>query len=339
MSCLYKLLLSLLSTRVSTIAIENELMSPNQKSAHPHKGCHEHTFTLQSIIADAKHNQKDCFIVWLDHRNAFGSVPHDAIYQTLAHMGYPMSFINLIQNAYQNSTTTIQTSSGETPAIPILSGVKQGCPISTILFNLSSEILIRSISAKAAEDPKLAYSIHNHPVSVFAYADDLVLISRSRTGLQTFPDATSSAADTLNLSFRPDKCSSLSLLNKRSSANAGSRIGSTIYSVQNHEIPAMAKDDSINYLGAPFGLLRQSSDFDNITSHLIKDLDLIRHSLLALWQKMDAIRTFIQPCLTYALRVLAITQASLKEYHKALTAALRKIINLPHQATNSYLFP
>ena len=32
MSCLYKLLMSLLSTRVSTIAIENELMSPNQKA-------------------------------------------------------------------------------------------------------------------------------------------------------------------------------------------------------------------------------------------------------------------------------------------------------------------
>ena len=111
--------------------------------------------------------------------------------------------------------------------------------------------------------------MHNHPVSTLAYADDLVLISKSQDGLQSFLDATSTAADILNISFRPDKCSSLSLLlNKRSSANAGSRIGSTIYSVQANEIPAMAKDDSIKYLGVPFGLLRQSSDCDDITSHL-----------------------------------------------------------------------
>ena len=314
-------------------------MSPNQKSARPHEGCHEHTFTLQSIISDAKRNQKDCFIAWLDLRNAFGSVPHDAIYLTLAHMGFPTSFIQLIQNAYQNSSTTIRTSSGETPAIPILSGVKQGCPISAILFNLASEILIRSVTAKAAENPRLPYSIHNHPVSILAYADDLVLISKTRDGLQSFLDETSSAADILNLSFRPDKCSSLSLLlNKRSAANAGSRIGSTTYSVQDNEIPAMTKDDSVKYLGVPFGLLRQSSDYDDITSHLIKDLELIRDSLLAPWQKLDAIRTFLQPCLTYALRASPVTQASLKELHNTLTATLRKIMNLPRRATNSYLF-
>ena len=339
MSCLYKLFMSLLSTRVSTIAIEANLMSPNQKSARPHEGCHEHTFTLQSIIADAKRNQKDCFIAWLDLRNAFGSIPHDAIYHTLAHMGFPMSFIHLIQNSYNGSTTTIRTADGETAAIPILSGVKQGCPISAILFNLTSELLIRAIADAATSDPTLPYYIHNHPVSVLAYADDLVLISRSKHGLQTFLDSTSTAADILNLSFRPDKCSSLSLLlNKRSSSIAGSRIGSSIFSVQSTDIPAMAKDDSVKYLGVPFGLLRQSSDFENITTRLVNDLELIRDSLLAPWQKLDAIRTFIQPCLTYALRASPITQASLKEYHNSLTATLRKILNLPRRTTNSYFF-
>ena len=91
----------------------------------------------------------------------------------------------------------------------------------------------------------------------------------------------------------------------------------------------MAKDDSIKYLGVPFGLLRQSSDYDDITSHLVKDLELIRDSLLAPWQKLDAIRTFLLPCLTYALRASPVTQAFLKEFHNALTATLRKIMNLP----------
>ena len=66
MSCIYKLFTSLLAMRVSTFAITNSLMSEDQKCARPAEGCHEHTFTLQSIVADCKRNNKNCFIAWLD---------------------------------------------------------------------------------------------------------------------------------------------------------------------------------------------------------------------------------------------------------------------------------
>ena len=48
MSCLYKLFTSLLALRVTNFSIQNNLMSPQQKSARPAEGCHEHTFILQS---------------------------------------------------------------------------------------------------------------------------------------------------------------------------------------------------------------------------------------------------------------------------------------------------
>ena len=134
MSCIYKLFTSLLAMRISTFAITHNLMSEDQKCARPAEGCHEHTFTLQSIVADCKRN--NCFIAWLDLKNAFGSVPHQVIYTTLAHMGFPVPLIDLIKDIYTNATTTIKTSkSDETDPISINAGVKQGCPISPILFN------------------------------------------------------------------------------------------------------------------------------------------------------------------------------------------------------------
>ncbi|CAB4022390.1 uncharacterized protein LOC113214946 [Paramuricea clavata] len=80
MSCLYKLFTAILASRATNFAINNNLMSHQQKSARPAEGCHEHTFTLQSIIADCKRNTKDCYIAWLDLRNAFGSINHEAIF-------------------------------------------------------------------------------------------------------------------------------------------------------------------------------------------------------------------------------------------------------------------
>ena len=98
MLCLYKLLTSLLSTSLTDFAIANEFMSPNQKSAQPAEGCDEHTFTLQTIVADCKCSKKNCFFAWLDLKNAFGSISHEAMYQTLQHMAfrYPSSASSVI---------------------------------------------------------------------------------------------------------------------------------------------------------------------------------------------------------------------------------------------------
>lgn len=335
MSCLYKLFMSLLASRISHAAIDKGLMSPNQKSARPHEGCHEHSFALQTITSDCKRNQKNVFIAWLDLRNAFGSIPHEAIYTTLAHMGFPVPLITLLKAAYDDSTTTIRTQEGETSPIPIKSGVKQGCPISAILFNLTAELLIRTVLTKAAEDPSIPYALYGQKISVLAYADDLVLISRTRAGLQAFLDATSTAADTLHLSFRPDKCATLGLTYNR---NETSRIGDTTFTVQQHPITPMNREDKYRYLGVPIGMERSHAEFVDIATSLANDLTKIQNSALAPWQKLDAIRTFIQPCFTYALRACSIPRSALSNYRSTLATVVRSICHLPRRAATSYLY-
>ena len=212
MSCLYKLFTAILASRATNFAINNNLLSHQQKSARPAEGCHEHTFTLQSIIADCKMNTKDCHIAWLDLRNAFGSINHDAIYTTLSHMGFSNSFVDLIKDIYTNATTVVRTSRhDEIPPINVNAGVKQGCPISPVLFNLTSELLIRCVILKCEENPNIPFKLQKQPISILSYADDLVIISRTKEGLQDLLSEISVAADVLNLSFRQDKCATLSL--------------------------------------------------------------------------------------------------------------------------------
>ena len=73
-----------------------------------------------------------------------------------------------------------------------------------------------------------------------------------------------------------------------------------------------------------------------ICKRLMQDLDRIRDSLLAPWQKLDAIRTFIQPGLTYALWTCPVTKKSLDSYRKKLIQVLKSICNLPTRASTSY---
>lgn len=309
-------------------------MSPQQKCARPTEGCHEHSFTLQSIIADCKRNQKNCFLAWLDLRNAFGSISHESIYTSLSHMGYPDTLINLIKNFYTNSTTIVRTSQKkQTRQIPILSGVKQGCPLRPILFNLTSELLIRSVTTFTSANPRVPFMLHKEPISLLAYADDLVLIRSSSDGLQNILNEISSPANILNLTFRPDKCATLSLTCQK---NELTRVGNNTFYVQNCEVPCLQHEETYRYLGVPMGFIYNPDEMESITDKLIQDMYKIRVSQLAPWLKLDALKTFIQPCLTYALRTCPVTRASLESYRSNLIKTLRSIFHLLQRATTSY---
>ena len=264
--------------------------------------------------------------------SAFGSIPHSALLTTLSHMGFPKTLIDMIGNVYTNATTEVLTPLGKTPPIPIYSGVKQGCPLSAILFNLSLELILRKCSAKAMTSQRGPLKHHGIAISVLAYADDLVIMARSPESLQLLLDAVSSAVDVLSLKFCPDKCASLSQTKR------APRIEHNDFVVQTQPIPALRREDHYRYLGVPIGLIHKVTQIETLVDELTEKLLKIERSLLAPWQKLDAIRTFIQPCLTYALRSTDPTTKSLQGYRSQLLKTVREICSLPTRATTHYIF-
>ena len=252
-------------------------------------------------------------------------------------MGFSEHFINLVKDIYTDAETVVKLSKDqETDPIKVNAGEKQGCPISPILFNLTTELLIRPVQSRCSENSDIAFRLHGNPVHVLAYADDLVLVSRTCNGLQTLLDDVSVTANILQLSFCPDKCASLSLT--CNSKREPSRVGDTVFSVQERNIPFLLKEESYRYLGVPIGLLYDANDMLRITDKLIKDLEKICDSLLAPWQKLDAVRTFIQPCLTNVLRTCPVTLESLKTYRSKLIDVLHSICHLPKRSSTHYFF-
>ena len=335
MSVIYKLLMGVVAKRLTRWSIEAGILSDEQKSARPSEGCYEHTFLLKSLVADARRQKQKLFLAWLDIRNAFGSVPHNTIQATLRHIGVPADLVTLIMNAYRGATTVVRTPQGITEPIPVEAGVKQGCPLSPILFNLSIELILRMVKKKASKLKSGACVYHGSTISCLAYADDLVIIARSRHALQKLLDEASDGATIRGFSYRPDKCASISLV---TDGKRTVRTEVNEFLVQGTRVPALENEESYLYLGVPIGLIHNIDDIPNIVPRLIRDLETIRSSLLALWQKLDAIRTFIQPCLTYALRAGNPLKQSLRDYRSLLVKALCDICSLPTRASGSYFF-
>ncbi len=128
-------------------------------------------FLLESIVNDARRQPRPLSLAWLDIRNAFGSIPHSALLTTLTHMGFPPDLVAMIGNVYPGATTEVLTPLGKTDEIPIHSGVKQGCPLSAILFNLTLQLIIRRCKAAAETLPRGPLHHHGLSFSVLAYAD------------------------------------------------------------------------------------------------------------------------------------------------------------------------
>jgi hypothetical protein len=335
MSCIYKLFMGVMAKRLTRWSIDAGILSLEQKCARPSEGCYEHTYILKSLVGQARRNKKKLNMAWLDIRNAFGSVPHSTIRATLRHIGVPQDLISLIMNAYTGATTVIKTPNGNTSAIPIQAGVKQGCPLSPILFNLCIELILRQVKDKASKLKSGSCIHYGTPVSCLAYADDLVIVARSQHALQLLLDAASDGANILGFSFRPDKCATLSLTSTKQRATF---VEQHDFTIQGSHIPSLSQEESYRYLGIPIGLIHNIDDLPSIVPRLIHDIEAIRNSLLAPWQKVDAIRTFIQPCLTYAMRAGNPEKQSLDLYRKTLVRALRDICSLPNRATASYFF-
>lgn len=335
MSCLYKLMMGVIGKRIRTWAIDNNILSAEQKSARPSEGCYEHTFLLQSLIGNARRKQRNAYLAWLDLRNAFGSLPHGVLRSTMAHIGVPDHLSGLIMNAYTNSSTTIRTSAGDTAPIPTDAGVKQGCPLSPILFNLSIELILRMVKATASTLKTGLGKHYNTTLSVLAYADDLVLIARSKSSLQALLDATSSSASALGLQFRPDKSATLSFTNSKRYPD---RIESNAFIVQDQPVPALREEEHYRYLGIPIGLVQNIDNVPSLADDLCRNLNAIDQSNLAPWQKLDAIRSFVQPCLTFALRAGHPQKQSLKAYRSCLVRVLRNICSLPTRSCADYFF-
>jgi hypothetical protein len=193
--------MAVLAKRMTSFLLDNDLLSNEQKSARPSEGCYEYAFLLESLVNDAKRQPRPLCIAWLDVRNAFGSIPHPALLITLSHMGFPPDLVEMIGKIYTRAITEVVTPLGKTPSIPIHSGVKQGCPLSAILFNLAVELIIRKCNAKARSLSRGRLKHHGSPISIVAYADDIVILARNKDSLQSLLDAVSSAADSLQLQF------------------------------------------------------------------------------------------------------------------------------------------
>lgn len=181
-STLSKLFCSVLHSRLSNFFKVKNTIPVNQIGYKSRSRTSDHIFTLKTIIDKytrlaSKQNLYCCFV---DFKSAFDTVRRDFLIFKLIRAGVGGNFLKTIQNMYTEVNYCIKLEKGVTSSFSSNTGVKQGCVLSPILFNLYLADL-PGIFDQSCGPVQIADKL----LSCLMFADDLILISTSQHGLQT----------------------------------------------------------------------------------------------------------------------------------------------------------
>ncbi|MEG7522405.1 MAG: reverse transcriptase family protein, partial [Chromatiales bacterium] len=153
-------------------------ISIRQKAFCKTDGIADNTHILRTILADRKMRCQKTNIAFLDVSKAFDSVSHQSILLAAASAGIPPPLVAYIESLYRDTKTRLRVNEELSPEISVNRGVKQGDPLSPILFNAVIDLALRHA------DTRIGVPVGEEILSCLAFADDLVLFSTTPKGLQ-----------------------------------------------------------------------------------------------------------------------------------------------------------
>ena len=120
--------------------------------------------------------KKNVGLVFLDQEKAFDTVDHFYLFSVLRGFGFGATFISYIQLLYNNIFSLLKVNNILCQPFPVSRGIRQGCPLSGLLYSLAIEPLL--IRLREHLHGFLPQPMVN-PVKVIAYADDLCAVIHS----------------------------------------------------------------------------------------------------------------------------------------------------------------
>ena len=202
-STLTKLLSTMMNIRLNNYTAENQIINKEQIGFVTNNRCPDHIFTLKSVVnkyvEDERGKVYACFI---DFRKAFDTVWHDGLFYKLQQIGIKGNFLETLRNMYKNTKCAIKIDNKLTQFFPCKKGVRQGDPLSPSLFNIFLNDLFSEIRNGNC-DPVTLNNLDF--INALAYADDIVLLSTSKEGLQKSIDITEKYCQTWRLRINRSK--------------------------------------------------------------------------------------------------------------------------------------
>ena len=180
---MYKIYCGVLNKRICKWAESNELLVDEQNGFRKGRSTLDQLSTLTSIIDQRKAKRLSTFVAFIDFSKAYDCINRMLLWYKLDKIGMPVKMLSALKCIYNKVECCVRINGIKTDWFDVGLGLKQGCLISPILFNLYVNDLANDI-----KDAGIGVKCGDDLVSVLLYADDICLIAESEQELQKLLD-------------------------------------------------------------------------------------------------------------------------------------------------------
>ena len=173
---LSKFFTAILNQRLLKYVLQNQILSKEQLGFIPGNRTSDALLLHNRVDQHCKQYNNNIYACFVDFQKAFDSVPRHKLFEKLINI--TGRFYECKKKLYSSDLSCIKIENRITDTFQNSQGVKQGCILSPLLFN----IFLADLPKKFQEDGDLLKLNQNETICSIIWADDLLLLSQSEKG-------------------------------------------------------------------------------------------------------------------------------------------------------------
>ena len=158
-----------------------DLIHYNQNAYVKGRSIFDAVRTIDDVLEYTKRSEQSGVLVTIDFEKAFDSLDHKFLFKVLHTFNFGPSFIQWIRTFYSNVSSCVINNGFATSYFGVNRGVRQGDPLSPLLFILCLEVMACSIRLN---DKIQGIKIKNEEVKLSLFADDMTCFLRNKSSYQ-----------------------------------------------------------------------------------------------------------------------------------------------------------
>jgi Reverse transcriptase (RNA-dependent DNA polymerase) len=178
------------------------ITSDNQFGFKKFTGCSQAIYTVRQTVEYYNNSGSTVNLCALDLTKAFDKVNHFGLFTKLMNRDVPMMLLEVLEHWFRICKTCVRFGLTVSPFVSLKCGVRQGGVLSPHLFNIYIDDVFQTVF-KSNYCCKVRFTC----VSIFMYADDIILMSPSVTLLQKLFLLVEKELMAIEMSINPKKSS------------------------------------------------------------------------------------------------------------------------------------
>ena len=200
----YKILSKIIAERVAKVL--PQLIHHDQTCNIPSRKIQYNLSLIRDVIAYGTNATQSLCVLTVDQMKAFDKVSWSFLRKILTRFAFGPQVIRWIDLLYRDITSQMKVNGYVSPPFPLRQGVRQGCPLSPLLYALYAEVLAESIR----QDVKIVgIDIAGAACKVSQYADDTTLFLSGDASLYALADLLAAYQTATGAVVNPAKCCGL----------------------------------------------------------------------------------------------------------------------------------